>query len=155
MLVKTLHDTDFDAWVAEQAEALRHGRLGELDLAALAEELEDMSASRRDAVESLLARIIEHLLKLEYSPAVPPRDTWAQSVVVHRDELLARIRKSRTLYNFAREALDDAWRRARKLAVRGLSRDGIPPDALPPACPYTFEQVIDEDWWPVNRHGRE
>ena len=26
-------------------------------------------------------------------------------------------------------------------------------DALPQACPYRFEQIVDQGWYPQNRHG--
>jgi hypothetical protein len=26
-------------------------------------------------------------------------------------------------------------------------------EALPEACPYSFEQIIRQDWCPANRHG--
>jgi hypothetical protein len=27
--------------------------------------------------------------------------------------------------------------------------------ALPPSCPYTFDQILDPDWFPANVHGIE
>jgi hypothetical protein len=25
--------------------------------------------------------------------------------------------------------------------------------ALPPACPYSFDQIVSHDWFPASRHG--
>ena len=36
-----------------------------------------------------------------------------------------------------------------------LARDGVSADALPATCPYTLEQMLDVDWYPVNVHGIE
>lgn len=61
-----LYDEDFYAWTRAQAEELR--RLAAtrpnlpLDLELVAEEIEDLGKSERDAVFSLTQRIIEHLL---------------------------------------------------------------------------------------------
>jgi hypothetical protein len=51
-----------------------------LDLEHLAEEVADLGHSERDAVRSQVRRVIEHLLKLEYSPATEPRDGWKDIV---------------------------------------------------------------------------
>jgi hypothetical protein len=37
--------------------------------------------------------------------------------------------------------------------MEGLEQDGVPADLLPPDCPYSLDQLLDEDWWPTNRHG--
>ena len=72
-----LYESDFYAWTRAQAGALRglaEARWnGPLDLARLAEEVEDLGSEQQWAVESQLERIIEHLLKLEYSPSTNPR----------------------------------------------------------------------------------
>ena len=43
---RSLHDNDFYAWSLEQAALLRAGRVGEADLAAIAEEIESMGKTR-------------------------------------------------------------------------------------------------------------
>ena len=79
-----LYEKDFYAWARDQAAALR--RLadqrwnGPLDLLHLAEAVEDLGMQARNAVRSQLERAIEHLLKLEHSPAVDPRAGWMNSV---------------------------------------------------------------------------
>src|SRR6185312_14675802 len=69
--VTTAYETDVVAWSREQAEALRaeasrssHNRL---DWANLAEEIESVGTSQRHELKSQIRRIIEHLLKLQYS----------------------------------------------------------------------------------------
>jgi hypothetical protein len=58
-----------------------------LDLENLAEEVESLGRSDLNAVRSQVRRIVEHLLKLEFSPSIPPRDDWRHSVAQARDEL--------------------------------------------------------------------
>ena len=50
------------------------------DRERVAEEIEDLGKSERDAVRSQIRRIIEHLLKLAYSPAEQPRFNWMHSI---------------------------------------------------------------------------
>jgi hypothetical protein len=51
-----------------------------------------------------------------------------------------------------RIALDTAYRRGRSFASEGLGQDQVDERLLPADCPYTIEQLLDEDWWPKNRH---
>jgi hypothetical protein len=45
------------------------------------------------------------------------------------------------------------YRTGRKIAALGLERDSIRLNDLPADCPFSLEQLLDEDWWPTNRHG--
>ena len=49
--------------------------------------------------------------------------------------------------------MDKACTIARSCAAGGLHRDGLDIGVLPPRCPCGIDQVLDLDWWPVNRHG--
>src|SRR5436305_2048083 len=84
------YDDDFYAWTQYQAGVLRGMRRADnrLDRDRLAEEIEDLGKSDRRAVRSQIVRIIEHLLKLEYSPAVEPRFDWMASIVEARRTLI-------------------------------------------------------------------
>ena len=65
------YEDDFYAWTRHQAEVLRSMPVSDnrFDREHVAEEIEDLGKSERDAVRSQIRRIIEHLLKLAYSPA--------------------------------------------------------------------------------------
>ena len=77
------YDDDFYAWTQHQAEVLREmpATDNRFDREHVAEEIEDLGKSERDAVRSQIRRIIEHLLKLAYSPAAQPqlRSGWIRS----------------------------------------------------------------------------
>src|SRR3546814_1610136 len=79
-----LYDTDFYAWTKAQADRLRRLEATranlDLDLPRLAEEVEDLGKSERNTLRSHLRRIIEHCLKLEWSPATDPRGSWRLSI---------------------------------------------------------------------------
>ena len=51
---RSLHDNDFYAWSLEQAALLRAGRVGEADLATIAEEIESMGKSEKRELISRL-----------------------------------------------------------------------------------------------------
>lgn len=151
------YEEDFYAWTQEQATALRAAAETRtnlpLDWENLAEEIESMGRSDLRSLIGFLGRVIEHLLKLELSPAADPRNGWMESVDNHRIEARRLIKMSPSLKPKLAGALDDAWEEGRRLALRGLGRDGLGDGDLPAACPYTAEQVLDLDFFPVNRHG--
>ena len=94
----TLYEADFVAWTEEQAAALRHAAETRANLPVdwlnVAEELESMGRNDKHALESHLAGIIEHLLKLEYSPAIEPRRGWEVSVRHNRRHIRKLLKDS-------------------------------------------------------------
>ena len=153
-----LYGTDFFAWTEQQATALH--RLAErrinldedLDLTNLIDEVESMGLSQWKAVQTALARIIEHLLKLEFSEVPEPRRGWRESIGNQRLTISSDYEDSPSLRG--RADLTRAWRLGRGFAVHSFQTHE--PDlacTLPADCPYTLEQLLDDDWYPVNRHG--
>jgi hypothetical protein len=73
---RTLYENDLAAWAQKQAGALRataRGGSNQLfDWENLAEEIESLGASQRLALASYIMRIVQYLVKLEYSSAVDP-----------------------------------------------------------------------------------
>ena len=67
-MTTTLYDTDFDAWAQQQAAALRARAWNQLDIEHLAEEVEELRKTERNALRSQLRRLTSHLLKWHYQP---------------------------------------------------------------------------------------
>ena len=144
------YDDDFYAWTQHQAMVLRTMAVTDnrFDRDNVAEEIEDLGRSERDAVRSQIRRIIEHLLKLAYSPAQQPRFDWMASIVDARAVLGDKI--SSTLRRDVEEVLERLYRDARRqaeLALRGYGEDQVA-GALPQTCPYSLDDICREDWYP-------
>ena len=79
-----LYDEDFVRWTEAQAAALREAAglatNSPLDWENLAEEIDSLGRSLRHELRSRLMVIVEHLLKLEHSPAVDPRRGWMETI---------------------------------------------------------------------------
>ena len=116
--LRDLYEDDFYDWTRSQSKALRllaaEGRDGPLDLDNLAEEVEDLGRAERNACRSRVVRILEHFLKLAWSPAHLPRGGQKRSIVDGRNELgrhLTRTIERRlvgeveSLYQEARDAV--------------------------------------------------
>src|SRR3954452_4254252 len=86
-----LYDEDFVLWTKMQEAALRAAARRStnqtIDWEHLVEEVEDLGKSVRHELRSQLTRILHHLLKLEYSPAIDPRRGWKNSVRQARLEI--------------------------------------------------------------------
>lgn len=154
----TLYDEDFVIWTQRQAAALRRlaservnlGR--DLDLDHLAEEIEDLGKRDRRGLKSRLARLFEHLIKLEHSAQPEPRAQWQTSVKKQRDAILDLLADSPSLKAELDQAFREAWDRGADYAHAAVARD-MENTPLPAEPPYTPAQVLDRDWWPRNRHG--
>ena len=146
-----LYREDFHLWTQRQAQLLRQRRFTDVDLEHLIEEIEDLGSSQRSAVESHVINILWHLLKLQFSPAVPPRHGWEITVEAQRIGLKRRLTAS--LRNHVAAELQQLYADARRLAVRDLRQDSVPADRLPLDCPYMLDQILDSDWFPANIHS--
>jgi len=153
------YETDFYEWTQDQAAKLRAEGArrvnADIDWENVAEEIESLGRSDLRGAEGHLIRVIEHLLKLEYSPRVEPRSDWEVSVLTHRDDARRILDDSPSLRRKVRTSLAKFYRQARRVAARGLNRDEVPESSLPDEPPYSIEQVLDPDWFPANRHGLE
>lgn len=151
-----LYERDFYSWTQEQARLLRaRAELqpnDAIDWAHVAEEIEDMGKDIARTIRSAYARIIEHLLKLEFSPARDPRAGLMETVVEQRVRIEEEVEDNPGVRPQRDALFAKAWTSGRRLAAESLARrDGLDPRALPVDCPYTREQVEDFDWWPVSR----
>jgi Domain of unknown function DUF29 len=139
------YDTDFYAWTQQQAAAIRAKDVAALDLEHLAEEVEDLGRRVRHAIESQLERLLAHLLQWRYDPAQDPRRLWRLSILDARHEISKALATNRTLRGFPAERLADAYRYAQRVAALETE---LPPVTFPDTCPWTIDQVLDEDFLP-------
>ena len=145
--VKSVYDQDFYVWTEVQAELLRRRRFEALDLDNLIEEVEGLGDAKQSAVLSAASVIIEHLLKLQFSPAQDPRRGWADTILEHRDRL--ELELTPRLRQILEDELPSLYALTRRRTERRLRLDGetAAADQLPESCPYGVDQITG-DWWP-------
>ena len=150
------YDDDFFAWTQHQGMVLRTMAVADnrFDRENLAEEIEDLGRSERDAVRSQVRRIIEHFLKLAYSPAQQPCFDWMASIVEARATLGDKI--SATLRRDAENMLSKLYEDGRDRAELGLRSQGEmqAADNLPSECPYTIDDILRRGWYPDGLGGK-
>ncbi len=140
----TLYEQDFHAWANEQAALLRAGRWSEADIEHVAEEIESMGKSERRELVSRLAVLLHHLLKWQFQPSRRCK-SWQSSVRIQRNALGDHLHDNPSLQAHVPEALHRAYREARLAAIGEI---GLSEAAFAQTCPWTFEQIMDENFWP-------
>ena len=151
-----LYDEDFVRWSEEQAAALRAAACSgvnlPLDCENLAEEVESLGISQRNELRSRIAMIIEHLLKLEHSPATRPRHGWIATIGRARLQIERVLDDSPSLRREIPVMVATELPRTTRLVGRLLqSRGEGKPDLAVrlSTASYTPEQVLG-DWFPEN-----
>jgi hypothetical protein len=143
------YEDDFYAWTQHQAAVLREMPASDnrFDREHVAEEIEDLGKSERDAVRSQIRRIIEHFLKLAFSPAEQPRFGWMASIAEARVALGDKL--STTLRRDAEAMLPKMYEDGREQAQLALTGHGETEAAgnLPATCPFTLEEILRRGWY--------
>jgi len=140
----SLYDRDFYAWANQQAGLLRAGKLSEADLEHIAEEIESMGKSEKRELVSRLTVLLLHLLKWEFQP-VRRGASWRLSIANPRDALTDHLADNPSLQSVLEASIDTAYRRARRDAAL---ETGLSESTFPTTCPWSFTDMMDEDFWP-------
>jgi hypothetical protein len=138
------YEQDLVAWAAANAALLRAGRLAEIDVANIAEELEDMGKSERRALASHIRNLLMHLLKWRYQAGLRGA-SWRLAIDNARQEIRTIVEDSPSLVPRVAASVDKEYPSARRNAA---TETGFPQDRFPAVCPFETSQVLDEDFWP-------
>lgn len=144
----TTYDTDFYAWVQEQARLLSTREFDQLDLTHLIEEIEDLGRREKRSCSSHLAVLLGHLLKWQYQPEYPYKKSWRATINTQRRALAKLLRENPSLRPQLPAYLTDAFLDGLDLAVAETPLDY---EAFPARCPWTIEQILG-DFWPEPEH---
>jgi len=139
-----LYDTDFYGWIQSQADTLRSRNLANLDFDHLIEEIESMGKSQKRALTSRLEGLLMHLLKWQYQPDFRGK-SWQFTIEEQRIRIVAHLKENPSLKGKLPACVDEAYTHARRLAAR---ETGMDTSTFPAQCPWTFDELMDEHFWP-------
>jgi hypothetical protein len=142
--ISDLYDLDFHAWVEENLALLRQGRLAQVDLAHLADELEDMGRREQRELTSRLGVLVAHLLQWQHQPDRRSA-SWINTVSEQRLQLEGLLEQSPSLRRELPARIERACRYGVKVAAK---ESGYPQSHFPTDCPYGETQILDPDFWP-------
>ena len=137
-MINALYDQDFHAWAMRQAALPRERKLADADI----EEIETLARGERRELEKRLKVLLTHLLKWRFQPALRG-NVWRLTIKEQRQRTSRHLRDNPSLKAVLDQAMDDAYGDA---AIRAEREAGQ--DQFPPVCPFTFDQIIDDAFWP-------
>ncbi|CAB4218681.1 Protein from unkown function DUF29 [uncultured Caudovirales phage] len=138
------YEEDFYGWSMAMAGLLKERRMTELDYDNLIEEIESMGRSNIDQLTNRLAVLITHLLKWHYQPSLQSK-SWKLTIAEQRRKIKRIIKKNPSLKNKIDEAFADAYDDA---IYQAEAETGLLLSTFPKGCPYTFEQCLDDEFYP-------
>ena len=123
---------------------LRAGRLADLDIDNLLEELDDMGRSEKRALTSDLLVVLMHLLKYAYQPG-QRSNSWRFTIKEHRRRLQEALKTSPSLKPYLEQVLAECYQEARDLSATeaGMSLAIFPAESL-----FSPEQSLDREFLP-------
>ncbi len=152
MLTNTLYEKDFYAWIYHNIELVQAKKWDEIDADLLIEELESMAKRDKHELASHLVILIAHLLKWQFqfnqlSEMLQNFDerSWKCSIIEQRNQIERQLRMSPSLKPYFDDAVQEAYPDAVKIAAKETQ---LPVQTFPTICPYTVEQLMDEDFYP-------
>jgi len=141
------YERDIHAWTLHQMELLRRRQFAEMDVEHLIEELETMANRDKHELESRLAILIAHLLKWQYQ-SDKRSGSWEGSIIEQRYRIDRQLAGSPSLNPHLLVTMLKAYPAALKLAIKETR---LAPSIFPESCPYSMEQLLDEDFFPESQ----
>lgn len=143
-MAKTNYEQDFYTWSLEQAELLRLRRFDQVDWGNVIEELADLGRSEYRALVSALEQLTLHLLKWQYQSTRRSR-SWRLSIDKQRLQIERLLEESPGLRSRLEAAVETGYKYGRKGAAK---ETGLMVTCFPERCPYLWEQLMDEEFYP-------
>ncbi|MEA5447292.1 DUF29 domain-containing protein [Leptolyngbya sp. CCNP1308] len=140
----SLYGQDYALWLDNTCQLLRAGRLAEVDIANLLEELTDMGRSEKRALTNSLIVVLMHLLKYAYQPG-QRSNSWRFTLKEHRRRLQELLSTSPSLTTYFDQIFADCYQEARDLTA---TETGVGLENFPVDSPFTQEQVRDRKYLP-------
>ncbi|GBF80903.1 DUF29 domain-containing protein [Aphanothece sacrum] len=137
------YETDYYQWTIEQTQALRElvnthqelKKLEALDWENIIEEIEALGRSDYQAVVSLLTRILQHRLKIDYAKKPECNHHWQAEIKAFSNTLKRRYSPS------MKPKLETEWQGIYSDAV-DLYLIDYPPSDIPLVCPYLLADLL-------------
>lgn len=145
------YEQDLVLWSKEQAQALlaaaEAGRNAPIDWEHIAEEIADLGISERRALASHIATVIEHLLKLQVSPAEQPVRGWRDTLRRARRDIARLLATSPSLRRDLDTIVAAETVAARELVCASIVDHDEQPLTDPNGISYSVDQVTGA-WMP-------
>jgi hypothetical protein len=139
--LKQLHEQDFNLWVEEMKVKIQNRDINGMDWNNLLDEIDDMGASQKRALDSYTQRLIEHILKLKYWEAEVNRcrNGWIIEVANFRSRIKRILKKNPSLKNYLATEYEDIYRDA--VNLMRLQFD------IPEIMVIQLDRIMEDDYF--------
>ncbi|MFM7439705.1 MAG: DUF29 domain-containing protein [Snowella sp.] len=144
--IKSLYEQDYFLWLEETYKMLENDQIKELDFLHLKEEIFSLGNEQRRKVDSYLRQLLIHLLLYQYWDSEKDRCAkgWQNEIDNFRFELELLLR-SRTLYNYFLQEIEEIYVKARRQAIK---KSELPSNLFPESCPFSADALLDPEFLP-------
>ena len=142
-----LYDKDFYRWALQNAHFLRQGGLentAKIDKINIAVRLEQMAMSEKRLLVTRLSDLLVSLLRWQVQTLMQS-EIFKLEIEIQRDEVDEVLQDNPSLMDLIDGILRHSYRRAylAAIVIRGFGEQDYPEE-----CPYSFEQIMDNDFFP-------
>ncbi|WP_353932628.1 DUF29 domain-containing protein [Okeanomitos corallinicola TIOX110] len=144
---KQLYEQDFYLWIQTTVKLLREGKLEQLDIENLIEEIDSMGRSEKKELKTRLIVLIEHLLKLQYWTEEKDYNArgWRNTVVEQRRQIAYTLADSPSLKSVLNDIFLDCYTDARNDSLRKYQ---LSCELFPEESPFSLVDVLNADFIP-------
>jgi len=138
------YEEDFYLWIFHNADLLRQGKFAEADIENIVEELESMGRRDKRELISRFTVLLSHLLKWQFESERRSK-SWEPTIDEQRVQIHLILKDSPSLKYQLDDKIAESYISAIKSAVK---ETGLKKTVFPETCPYTLQQILDEDFYP-------
>lgn len=141
------YQQDIIAWANEQACLLRMGHFDKLDVAHLAEEIEDVGKSEQRELANRMVVLLAHLIKWQYQPQRRGA-SWEITISTQRKAIQRRLHKTPSLNCdlYDAEWWEDVWGDA---CAEATKETRLKTNTFPALCPWQLADILNLEWKPT------
>lgn len=138
----SLYEDDLHEWASRQAALIRANRIDELDLAHIADELDDVGSELCRRLESSLTVLFAHMLKWDHQPERRTR-SWEATIRQQRKRIARLLEKNPSLKAKLAEAMAEGYEYGRD---RASGETELPLETFPEKSTYTTHDVMQREF---------
>ena len=138
---QALYEDDFHAWTNRQATLIREGRIDELDLDHLADELDDLSKGICHRLVDELTVLFDHLLKWDHAPEQRTRN-WEAATREQRKRIASLLEKNPSLEAKLAEAMLEGYDYGRD---RASGETGMSVKSFPETSAHGWTDLMERE----------
>lgn len=138
------YEEDFYGWTITNISLLKQRKFNEVDMDHIIEEIQSLGRSNRRELISRLGVLIAHLMKWKYQPDLKSK-SWKGTIVRQRIDIKDVLEENPSLNSQRDEVLIKSYRYALSILEEETPLDL---EHIPEICPYTFDQCLDDDFYP-------